>query len=259
MAAVVLSVVTGCTQLERSDDAAADNSALSLADSRWMVERLGADSGPNLASLTLDFAGSDHVSGHDGCNAFAGDVTITDSALRISDRLAGTMMACPEAVETRARSFRTALLQARHYRFRGTSLELIDHAGNTLVTLGPVSQTLAGSNWDAISYNNGRQAVVSLINGTTITAQFGADGRVTGSAGCNTYFAAYKVSGDSMAIDAPGSTRRACASPDGVMAQEAQFLQSLQLATRFRISGSRLELRDSTGALMAVLARGGSP
>jgi heat shock protein HslJ len=257
IAAVVLAAVAACTQPEQADDVVADSGALSLADSHWIVERLGAESGPSLASLTLGFTGSNHVDGHDGCNAFAGDVTLTGSSLRISDRLAGTMMACADPIEARARSYRVALLQARSYRLRGASLELVDQAGNVLVILAPVPQSLAGSNWEAISYNNGSQAVVSLIAGTTITAQFGADGRVTGNTGCNTYFAGYMITGDVIAIDAPGSTRRACMTPDGLMAQEARFLQSLASATRYRVSGNRLELRNSSGALLVLFGRAG--
>ena len=47
---------------------------------------------------------------------------------------------------------------------------------------------LADTAWDVISYNNGREAVVGLIPGTEISANFGADGELTGNAGCNEYF-----------------------------------------------------------------------
>ena len=62
--------------------------------------------------------------------------------------------------------------------------------------------TLAGSSWDAISYNNGKQAVVSLMTVTKNTARFDEDERITGHAGCNAYFAAYTVQGRGMTISA---------------------------------------------------------
>jgi hypothetical protein len=38
-------------------------------------------------------------------------------------------------------------------------------------------------------YNNGKQAVVSVVIGSELTADFKADGNLGGSAGCNSYFA----------------------------------------------------------------------
>jgi heat shock protein HslJ len=99
------------------------------------------------------------------------------------------MAACPGAVETHARAYRAALVQVTRYRVRNAKLELTDEDGKTLISLTPAPTSLAGTNWDVISYNNGNQAVVTLINGTTITARFGEDGHVTGHAGCNAYFA----------------------------------------------------------------------
>ncbi len=80
-----------------------------------------------------------------------------------------------------------------------------------------------------------------------------ATGRVTGNAGCNNYFASYTVSGTSIQIVAPrGVTRRACAEPDGVMAQEDRFFKALTGAAQFRLSAGRLELRDAADSLLAT-------
>ena len=46
------------------------------------------------------------------------------------------------------------------------------------------------------AYNNGKQAVVSGVADTEVTAVFGADGQLSGSAGCNRYNAPYTVDGD---------------------------------------------------------------
>jgi heat shock protein HslJ len=226
-----------------------------LVDTSWTVDQLGDESGSVLQTLTLTFTGSDRVSGHDGCNAFSGAVTITDSTIRIGDKLAGTMAACPEIVEARARTYRTALLQSQLYRIHDAKLELTDAAGKVLIALAAMPTSLAGSSWDAISYNNGLQAVVSLVSGTSISARFGEDGRLTGHAGCNAYFAAYTAAGQAITIHPPGATRRACAEPAGVMEQEAVYLQALATATQYRMSGSRLELRNARGSLVAIYAR----
>lgn len=228
-----------------------------LADTEWSVERLGSEGGPELRALTLAFSGASRVSGNDGCNAFTGGVTISEAGIHVDERLAGTMMACPDSVEARARAYRAALMGATGYRVSDAKLTLTDAAGNSLVVFAAAPVSLAGTRWEAISYNNGKHAVVSVVSGTMISATFGTDGRLTGNAGCNSYFAGYRLSGRSIAIEPPGATRRACADPAGVMEQEARYLQALATATQYRVSGDRLELRNDQGSLMAIFARRG--
>ena len=45
------------------------------------------------------------------------------------------------------------------------------------------------------------------------------------------------------------TTRRQCVEPEGIMAQEQQFLQALTVARQYRLTEGRLELRDSKGSL----------
>ena len=54
---------------------------------------------------------------------------------------------------------------------------------------------LVGTAWQATGINNGRGGVVSLVEGTAVTATFDADGRVAGSGGCNPYTGGYRVNG----------------------------------------------------------------
>lgn len=180
-----------------------------------------------------------------------------NSTIRIGDKLVGTMAACADDIEARARAYRSTLMRATLFQIQNAKLELTDADGTVLIGLAPAQTVLAGTQWDAISYNNGKQAVVSLINATSITARFGEDGRLTGHAGCNGYFAVYKVEGRTIVIQPPGSTRRACAEPDGVMEQERLYLGALEIATQYRISGDRLELRNARGAVVAAFIRGG--
>ena len=62
---------------------------------------------------------------------------------------------------------------------------------------------------------------MSPIAGTQITALFGADGKVTGSDGCNTYNAPYSATANSLTVGLPVRTGMAC--PEDV-AQQAQAL-----------------------------------
>ena len=52
---------------------------------------------------------------------------------------------------------------------------LVLAADGAALTYGPGTSSLEGTSWDVTGYNNGKQALVSLAVGTTISLQF-ADG-----------------------------------------------------------------------------------
>jgi hypothetical protein len=85
--------------------------------------------------------------------------------------------------------------------------------------------------------------------GTTPTAEFSAD-QISGSAGCNTYFGTYTLSGSDISIGDLASTEMACMDPEGVMEQDQVFLSALQSAASFRLNGERLELLDESGSVV---------
>ena len=165
------------------------------------------------------------------------------------------MMACPEPLMQQATAFTDTLSQARAARMERNQLDLLDASGVVLASFVPQNRDLSGTAWKVTGYNNGRQAVVSLLDGSTLTMAFATDGNVSGSAGCNTYRAAYSASGDSISIGNVASTRKMCTEPQDVMEQEAAFLKALADASVFRIDGNRLELRSASGSLMVTAAR----
>jgi heat shock protein HslJ len=102
--------------------------------------------------------------------------------------------------------------------------------------------------------NNGRQALVSLLGGSTVAMAFSNDGRVSGTAGCNQFNARYEADGSKVRFLAPAATRKMC--PDeGVMAQEQQFLKALEAVTTARLEGNRVEFRDAAGAMQVTATR----
>lgn len=82
-----------------------------------------------------------------------------------------------------------------------------------------------------------------------------ADGRVTGSGGCNRIVGQARIEGAAIAFSQMASTRMAC--PLAVMDQEAKFLAALGQVSRWRIDEPRrkLILEDATGKVLVVLAR----
>ncbi len=116
--------------------------------------------------------------------------------------------------------------------------------------------TLVGPSWHVTAINNGKEAVVSTLEGTEVTATFGKDGTLTGSAGCNQYSAGYQLSGDTVHIDPPAATRKLCSTPAGVMQQETAYLKALETVTQVEVSAGGITLRDANGATQVTLAEG---
>jgi heat shock protein HslJ len=85
-----------------------------------------------------------------------------------------------------------------------------------------------------------------LIPGTAITASFD-NGRVSGSTGCNQFFASYSTSGLSLRIGEVGSTRMYCSYPEGITEQETLFFRLLSTTSSWSKDGGNLVLRDNSG------------
>ena len=87
----------------------------------------------------------------------------------------------------------------------------------------------------------------------SITADFGADGSLSGFSGCNTYNATYALSGDDgISITAIAGTQKAC--EDEAMTLEGQYLAALEQAATWTLSGDTLTLRDSSGSTQVTYA-----
>ncbi|MCU0808693.1 MAG: META domain-containing protein [Candidatus Contendobacter sp.] len=211
---------------------------------------------PNSVETTATFANGS-VSGSGGCNRYTASYTVDDGKLTIG-KAASTMMACPKPQTAIEQPFMAALAATMAYKIEDGQLSLLDAGGQKIATFKvwqPVA--LKGVTWRATLYNNGRGAAVSLIDGSKITAIFGTDGVLSGSAGCNHYRAAYVTEGSSITIQAPAATRRTCSRPDGVMRQESEYLNALTTAATYAIQGRQLELRTTGDALVALFRASG--
>lgn len=226
----------------------------SLDGTSWILAGLPGRTLVPGSSVTLQFAG-DRLSGSDGCNRYSGSFTSRGATLEVSPNLASTQMACAPDVTAQARAYVAALTGAKSYRIDGERLELLSADGKVSATFSAQSRSLAGTSWDATGINNGRQAVSSLAKDSSVTMTFGADGVVSGSAGCNRYTAPYTADGASLSIGQAAVTRMMCAKPAGVMEQEQQFLRALATVATARFEGNRLELRTAEGALAVALTR----
>ena len=225
-----------------------------LYGTAWVLGGLDGNTIAGRPTPTLQFEDG-RLSGTDGCNRFSAGYSATDSELAVSPQIASTRMACPPEVEAQARAFLAALTGAKAYRVQGARLELFSGDGATLATLAAQPLVLAGTSWRATGINNGRQAVASVANGTTVTLSFGADGDASGQGGCNRYSGHYEATGSRISIGSIAVTAMACAEPPGVMEQEQAFLKALGTASSVHFEGDRLELRTGDGALAVGFVR----
>ncbi len=236
-------------------DGGAEAPPQGLEDTSWILTTLnGAQPLPG-TTITASFDADGTVNGTNGCNRYGAAYQVDGEAITITLGPT-TMMACPEPIMKQADEYMAALASAATYQIQGEALELRDGDGSVLATFTEQPTGLAGTSWNVIAYNNGKEAVVSVIIGTEITADFGADGNLTGSAGCNTYTAAYEADDDgNISIGPAATTFMMCSEPEGIMEQEQQYLAALQTAATYRIEGNNMEMRTAEGALAANFQR----
>lgn len=114
------------------------------------------------------------------------------------------------------------------------------------------------SAWAAESALSGSNWVLSTLNGqlpladTTITLQFGADGSVSGTDGCNRYTTTFTTSRSTISIEPAASTMMAC--PPAVATQATDFMAALSAANHYQLRGGQLILLDGTTVLATFVA-----
>ncbi|WP_193869413.1 META domain-containing protein [Planktothrix mougeotii] len=94
------------------------------------------------------------------------------------------------------------------------------------------SDSLSGTNWKLLSWGN-EKSPQTVLKETEISLQF-QDDQISGSSGCNRYFASYTLKDDQLKFGVAGSTQMAC--PEEIMKQEDQFLSALQASKTFTIN-----------------------
>ena len=111
---------------------------------------------------------------------------------------------------------------------------------------------LTQNTWTLQSYVDTTDLLVPAVTGTPITAKFGTDGKVSGSAGCNQYSANYTTRDLAITISPPVMTERNCENSI-IMQQESDYLNVLSKAVELRVSESNLNFYDKTGKPVLVL------
>jgi len=98
--------------------------------------------------------------------------------------------------------------------------------------IGPAGD-LIGTSWLATDIIG-----KSMTEGAKSTLNFVAAGRVAGRGGCNRFFGAVTIDGQSIEFGKIGSTMMAC--PPPMMEQEKRYLEALGQAKRFEVKDGML-------------------
>jgi heat shock protein HslJ len=184
------------------------------------------------------FGEAGKITGSAGCNHYFASYEMKGTAVTIGQAGSTEMYCIAPGVMEQESTYLVLLGKAASVMVGDTSLLFTDAKGSTTLDSFYTADTVS-----------------SVIAGTTITAVFDKDGKVTGSAGCNRYFASYTVTGTSMSMGSAGSTAMYCTSP-GVGQQESTYLASLGRAATFTITGDRLSLADKEGTTLLSFTKG---
>jgi heat shock protein HslJ len=247
MILITLLIAAGCTGKSPVP------SGLSLDGTGWTLTGYvsnGTSLQPlNGTTVTMVFGDAGQITGSAGCNHYFARYDMKGTAVTIGQAGSTEMYCAAPGVMDQESTYLVLLGKAASVTAGNTSLTFTDTKGNPILAFArivpPAPEPLVGTNWTLDSFYTA-DAVSSVIAGTTITAVFDKDGKVTGSAGCNRYFASYTATGTSMSIGSAGSTKMYCTSP-GVGQQESTYLASLGRAVTFTITGDRLSLADTKG------------
>jgi heat shock protein HslJ len=235
-------------------DASTSVEVAALEGTAWTLTALAGRSLAPGSTITLRFDGG-RAQGSDGCNRYTAPYSLNGSTLQIGPNSSSTQVACPMALMQQAEAFANALSSTRSYSMTAGQLNLLGADGAATAVFAAQSTALAGTAWSVTGYNNGRQALVSVLADTSLTMAFSNDGKVTGSAGCNRYTAGYLAEGVKLEFRPAAATRMMCVRPLGIMEQEQQFLKALEKVATARFEGDRLELRTADGALAVTLTK----
>lgn len=206
----------------------------------WPLATLDGDAPPLGMSVTLDVR-ADGTLGGVACNTYSAGYTATERGDLSIDPIAATRMSCGDAADAFEAAYFDALQGATGWGWQasgGGTLRLFG-AGN-LVFGGETAAdaTLTGQEWSLTGLGG-----APIEPGAGLTATFGDDGSVTGSAGCNRFMGPYTVDGDSLSVGPLAATRMSC----GITADdlESTYLGALEAASGFVISGNDLVISTS--------------
>ena len=238
----------------RKDKTTTDSGDTPLEGTYWkLVEINGApvDMGLDREPFLQFDADENRVSASGGCNGMGGTYALKPNNRLSFFQLIGTMMACPNMeVETQLSD---VLARTDSYAIYGDTLSLFRARMAPLARFVAVSESQRAASalngtW-RLNYMGGTAATLDELfpnEKPTITFDM-AEGRVSGSGGCNRYTGDFSVDNHTIQFGQIAATRMFC---QGV--QENVYFQTLPKADKFSVSedGTTLNLIMGDIAMM---------
>jgi heat shock protein HslJ len=256
-AVIIAGVLASCSGNGGDNDSVSETAdQTELAGTSWSLSLLNGDGLLLLSIVTAEFDEEGSVSGIAGCNGYSASYEVDGDQIDISTPVT-TSSSCRERLMNQESAYLETLESIVSFQTRGTTMEMRDSEGRAMLVYDTLKQTrLPGSSWTLSEYADGKGNVLPVLPGTTITADFGDSGLLTGSAGCNGYSATYAAASKLVTIDTIVMTEIYCMEPEGIMDQENQYLSSLEHSAASVIVGQAMGLLDEDGAVLAIYSSG---
>lgn len=169
--------------------------------------------------------------------------------LRMSALYARSMETASPSKASRLRAYQRGWIRARNECWKSSNTHqcVISAYNDRIAELqhDEDAPRLIGTSWRGL-----RIAGDNIPRNVDINLTFGNDGRLTGSSGCNRYFAGYILDGRTLDISQIGGTRRMC--PDLQMLAETRFLEALGQIEAWAMRNGELVLYGSGAELTFV-------
>lgn len=111
-----------------------------------------------------------------------------------------------------------------------------------------LAPSLTGTSWKLGWYDDTKGVWSSVIQGSTITATFTTDGKITGSNGCAQYTTEYTLlTAPGIWVRRPSVPEITCSEPLGVNSQQSAYYTDLMNSVTYTISSNELQMYDKTG------------
>lgn len=117
-----------------------------------------------------------------------------------------------------------------------------------LTTTTAAGPAIIGTNWKLGWFDDTKGMWSKVAEGSTITAKFSTEGKLTGFSGCNDYATDYQLTQTpNVWIKRPAVPEKVCQTPVGVMSQESAYYTDLEWSATYAITSGQLIFFDKTG------------
>lgn len=230
-----------------------------LVDTLWVLAGYGDPNNltapdPGVLSTAV-FSQEGEINGSGGCNQFSAGYQLTNNQIKVT-LPASTMMACEKGME-QEQAFLAALQNAASIRVGRGALDIMMADGTSMLRFSAQHLPLENVRWRLASIDGVAvpEDVTAYALFTPVTSPAAQDERnlLSGTAGCNTYFGEYTISGDTFAAGPFASTQMMC--DEALMNVEQAFLAGLERPTGYSITLNQLTIKTANGSLLLYADR----